>query len=199
MGRSLWGWRWLALAVCVRASDAAAARLCSSLPVVLRDAALQSSVRAGQERSNSASQQVQHAHASRVCACLLVSLLLASVLQDASQRARAQLFLRCRSGFGARRRCDNLALHNTPAAQKAHSTASRSNLSTAHLLCWRADRWRHRHRANLLQSAATSQSSGGVVAAWTASGTGVNEEAICRVTTHDNTTAARLSVPARPS
>ena len=45
----------------------------------------------------------------------------------------------------------------------------------------------------MLLSAATSQSSGGVVAAWTASGTGVNEEAICRVTTHDNATAARLS------
>ena len=45
----------------------------------------------------------------------------------------------------------------------------------------------------MLLSAATSQSSGGVVAAWTASGIGVGEESICRVTTHDNTTAARLS------
>ena len=45
----------------------------------------------------------------------------------------------------------------------------------------------------MLLSAATSQSSGGVVAAWTASGSGVGEESICRVTTHDNTTAARLS------
>ena len=45
----------------------------------------------------------------------------------------------------------------------------------------------------MLLSAATSPSSGGVVAAWTASGTGVGDEAICRVTTHDNTTAARLS------
>ena len=123
------------------------------------------------------------------------SLLFASVLQDASCSSRAQLFLRveavtCKTTV----RYGQLCTHASR-SDSHHSPRSRSNLSTAHLLCGARDRAaRHRHRAkqnaplrrNVPKQRRRRRRLDGE-REWS------RRRAICRVTTHDNTTAARLS------
>ena len=116
-----------------------AVRQCSS-PSGPRDEALQSSVRARQERSN------MRRSGPRTLAQLLVclkicKLALASVSHEASQPRRAQSPFCAVERLGARLPCRTAALHPTPPAETTRFTAE--PLKFKHSICsWRS--WRAR-------------------------------------------------------
>ena len=100
---------------------------CSS-PSGPRDAALQSSLNAGQESSNRQRSglftRTQVAYALVAAKCTV----LASVLQDASKRRRAKPIFALGISIGARRRCHRSPLHPHQPLRHHHSPRSLSNL-----------------------------------------------------------------------
>ena len=120
---------------------------CSS-PSGPRDAALQSSLNAGQESSNRQRSglftRTQVAYALVAAKCTV----LASVLQDASKRRRAKPIFALGISIGARRRCHRSPLHPHQPLRHHHSPRSLSNLKhSPESILARGTAGRHRHRA----------------------------------------------------
>ena len=152
VGRSSWGWRWLALAVRVRASDAAAARQVQCSPSGPREAALQSSVTAGQEGPNMRRSALTRSRKSRSAAFAWCTVI-ASVLHDASRRRAQALF-----ALSKRFWCKTTVPYGSSAshASRSATTIHREPLKFKHspLALWRhaalrrnfTKQWRRRRR-----------------------------------------------------